>query len=438
MNRVRLLTLLALALACYQGTEAPPEPTPTSRNDLRILGGALECDGCAELTFTIGGPDLQWVTGGAFVRSDDERVALPARMELRRFTGDSGVVLQAHAYFTGIAAVGEYNLSLLTPGRVSGPQSMRIQGAMRVTRAASPPTPPAPPGTPMPPAPPQPPTPPQPPAPPGPEGNLRVTMSASGVDIATSFHASLRCESYYSCPGGSISSTRDLVLRLPAAAYLVDFFAPSNCRATGASAVAAVVRPDSTTVVHFDVTCVAWGFVNLSVAASGSDLPLVFFVDCEGSADCQGTMVVAAGETKRLQLAPGLYYFRISPQSLPSNCRATGARDIEVVVGPGGTSTAALAVTCDPFGEIHVSVTAADPNRAYRVAFPAECDDYYFACGYYPLQPGAPATIRVPPGTYALRLVDVPTTCHVTTPNPASVAVTSAVRSELVFDIACP
>jgi hypothetical protein len=42
MRRTLAPTLLALSLACYQGADAPVDPTSAPSNDLRILGGAVE------------------------------------------------------------------------------------------------------------------------------------------------------------------------------------------------------------------------------------------------------------------------------------------------------------------------------------------------------------------------------------------------------------
>jgi hypothetical protein len=112
---------------------------------------------------------------------------------------------------------------------------------------------------------------------------------------------------------------------------------------------------------------------------------------------------------------------------------------VAVQVSSGATAQVSFPVTCLPYGEIRVSLNAADPTRAYRVWFPTECSDYsyYVPCTTYPLQPGFPALLRVPAGVYYLTLLDVPANCRTTGPNPASAAVTSGARTELVFDVAC-
>jgi hypothetical protein len=124
------------------------------------------------------------------------------------------------------------------------------------------------------------------------------------------------------------------------------------------------------------------------------------------------------------------------PGSLPANCQAGG--DVAVQVTSGGTTQIALPITCQPLGEIRVSLNA--PFREdgyYHVRYPDGCDDYYVDCTTRRLLPALPIIIREQAGSYTLRLIDVPSRCQVTSANPATVLVNYGVRSELVFDVVC-
>ena len=444
MHRTLAPTLLVLAVACYEGAEAPVQPTSTASNDLRILGGAVECEACSELEFSIGGPDLQWVVSASFVGSDDARLAPRMKVELRRFTGDSGVVLQARATFMDSLPVGDYDLRLLTPGR-AGAESMTLERALRVTRAAAPTgsTPPSqPPGPPAPPAPPPPPPPPGPPVPPPPSGRLRLSVTVGGADLDSRFraHAS-ECYEHYDyydhCYGGEVSAGGSLLVTIPAGAQRFTLHdVARNCVVTSPNPATVVVVADSTVELLFTVSCVALGFVEVSVPVSGSEnVQQDFTVSCTVG-DCGHTQVRAPGPV-RLALAPGAYIFTLPPWTLQTNCHLSGPSTIAVQVSSGATAQISLPVTCLPFGEIRVSVIAADPTHSYRVQYPSGCDDYYYDCFTLPVRPGFPALVRGPGGMYTLTLLDVPANCRVMGQNPAHVAVTSAMTTELAFEVAC-
>jgi hypothetical protein len=435
MRRTLALTLLVLASGCYDSVAAPADSTAAPRNDLRILGGAVECAGCSELDFTIGGPSLQWVTAASFVSSSDHRIALPARIELRRVTGDSGIVLQARAVFTGSLTIGAYDLTLLTPGRPGGEASMMLVEALHVTRVAPPTQPPAPPGTPGTPGP-QPPS--EPPTPPPPSGTLRVTVSSSGLDRDFDFLVYTgSCEYYYGYGCYVVSTVQPLEISLPATTYsftLTDI-AP-NCHVTGPNPAAVIVVADSTRDLHFDVTCVAFGTVEVSVPVTGSDVPQYVYVDCAGGLCAY--LAIQPPTPGVLRLTPGTYVLHVLPGSLPANCQAGG--DVAVQVTSGSMTRISLPVTCQPLGEIRVSLSAPNPLHVYRVQYPDGCDDYdyyYPTCSTLPLSSGSPAIFRVFSGIYTLKLLDVPANCRVTSANPASVAVNYGVRSELAFDVVC-
>ena len=439
MRHTPTLSLLVLALGCYDGAPAPSDPAPAPRNDLRILGGAVECDGCDELEFSIGGPDLQWVTGASFVSGDDQRVALPGRLELRRFTGDSGIVLQVHALFTGSPPIGVYDLMLLTPGRPGDAASMVLEEALRVTRVAPPTQPQEPPTPPGPPEPPEPPGPPPPPWPPLPSGTLRVTVSTSGQDPDFDFRFFAGpCDDYYyysDCFGGNVSTTQALELRLPATTYgfTLSGIAP-NCQLSGANSGTVKIVADSTSELHLAVTCVALSIVEVSVPVTGSDVPEYIWVGCLRGG-CPNIAIQPPGPVV-MRLASGSYVLGVLSGSLPPNCTPSSApRTIEVWTG--NTVQVTLPVTCQPLGEIHVVLNAPNPAHVYRVQFPDGCDNYYVTCYGSQLSAGSSATFRVFAGAYSLRLLDVPANCQVTSANPASVTVSYGVRSELAFDVTC-
>jgi len=427
MHRIPRLTLLALTVACYKGADAPLEPTRTPSNDLRILGGAVECDACRQLEFTIGGPDLQWVTSASFVNSDDPRRVLRAQIELRRFTGDSGVVLQARAVFIDSIPLGDYDLDLLTPGRPGGAGAMRVERALRVTRAALPSPGPVPPGPPVP------------PAPPAPTGNLRLSVIVEGVDLDTGYFVrSSGCDEYYGlCFSGDVRVGAPLQLRLPEAAYRFRLFdvAP-NCTVTSTIPADVTIVADSTYELVFSVRCVQLGIVEVLVPVTGSDVQDDFVVECFAG-DCPYGGLRAPGPL-RLALAPGAYLISLPSRNLQANCSVLGADVIAVQVTSGATAQISFPVTCLPFGEIRVTVNAPDPSRVYSVQYPSGCDNYYVLCNSLGVVPGFPASIRVPAGAYGLTLFNVPSNCRVTSPNPASVTVASGAVTELVFDVACP
>jgi hypothetical protein len=354
---------------------------------------------------------------------------LRAQIELRRFTGDSGVVLQARASFSDSPPIGEYDLELLTPGRPGSAGAMRVERALRVTRV----TPPGP----------VPPGPPVPPAPPLPSGNLRISVAMGGADLDSRFEArSSVCDvgnvDYYGvgyC--GDVSAGQPLQLRLPAAAYtftLADV-AP-NCVVTSPNPATVTVVADSTVQLAYAVSCVGPGFVEVSVPVSGSDVQLEFYVGCTVG-DCGYTPMRAPGPL-RLALAPGAYLFTLPSWSLQPNCQVSGPSTLAVQVSSGATARISFPVSCLPFGEIRVTVNAPDPSHVYSVQYPSGCDDYYVLCNSLGVVPGFPASIRVPAGAYGLTLFNVPANCRVTSQNPASVTVASGAVTDLAFDVACP
>lgn len=425
MHRIAALTLVALAVACYKGADAPVEPTPAPSNEPRILGGTVECNGCSQLEFSIGGPDLQWVTSASFVSSDDPPRVLRAQIELRRFTGDSGVVLQARASFISSSPLGDYDLELLTPGRPGSAGAMRVERALRVTGVAPPA--PVPPGTPVP------------PAPPLPSGNLRISVTVDGADLDSRFLArSSGCDEYYDlCFSGEVSVGSPLQLRLPASAYRFRLFdvAP-NCTVTSTIPADVTIVADSTSELTFAVRCLQLGFVEVLVPVTGSDVQDEFIVECFAG-DCPYGGLRAPGPL-RLALAPGAYQISLPSRNLQANCSVLGADVIAVQVTSGATAQISFPVTCLPFGEIRVTVNAPTPGHVYRVHYPEGCDNYYVLCNSLGVVSGSVASIRVPAGAYGLSLLDLPTNCRVTSANPANVTVTSGTATDLVFDIACP
>ena len=433
MRRTLAVTLLVLASGCYDSVAAPADSTPAPRNDLRILGGAAQCDGCDELDFSIGGPGLQWVTSASFVSSSDHRIALPARIELRRVTGDSGIVLQARALFTGSPPIGVYDLTLLTPGRPGGEASMMLAEALHVTRVAPPTQPPAPPGTPGTPGP-QPPS--EPPAPPPPSGTLRVIVASSGRDRDFDFQVYTgSCEYYngYGCYAVSTLQPLEISLAPTTYSFTLTDIAP-NCQVTGVNPSTVTVVADSTRELHFDVTCIELGNVEVSVPVTGSDVPPYIYVDCAGGL-CS-YLAIQPPTPGVMRLMPGAYVIHVSPGSLPANCQAGG--DVAVQVTSGSTTQLALPITCQPLGEIRVTLNA--PFRDvgyYHVRYPDGCDGYYVACQTRRVSPVLPIIIREQAGSHTLRLVDVPSNCRVTSANPATVLVNYGVRSELAFDVVC-
>jgi len=179
-GRLFQVGLCAILVAACHDAPDPSEPAPITESP-HVLHGPIVCDSCATVEFSIAGPDLTGVLGATFVSPGTPPDTLSATIELRRFTGDSGVTLTSKAAFTGPVAPGVYDLWLATPGRNLPSERLVIPSALRVVRGWSPGGPPAPPvDTSHSPGGDPPPTKPPPPPSHG-VGKVRVVVSSTGV-----------------------------------------------------------------------------------------------------------------------------------------------------------------------------------------------------------------------------------------------------------------
>lgn len=429
MRLPHALTILLLTAACYSGADAPTSPEQTPRNDLRILGGLAECDACSELSFDIGGPDLSGVGGAAFVGRDAARTVLPATIELRRFTGDSGVVLQAHARFTGAVPTGEYDLQLLTPGRNLPAGRLEIPQALRVVRARQPA-----PGDPVPPDstvnPPSPP----PPPPAQESGSLSVLVTVVGAPLDGELDIRAGDQAYEVAP----NSRTNFVL--PVGLNRVEIFQVwTNCSVTGTASRDVMVSIGATVEVEFTVTCAPFAYVQVAAAFSGAEPGSAPWASCEGGECNPGTLSVT-GRTV-LKVREGAHRIVLN---LPLNCQVSGSNPVDVMAAAGDTVRVDFTVSCVEF-LVNLTVTTRTtgpvPSTPFRLSFGYDgCDDYWAGdCAVVALPgDGRSFSTTVPPGPSYFLLDTSMTACIVTSPNPVRPLLASGTSVTLTFEVTCP
>jgi len=426
------VTALLFLAACY-GTSDAPDAEVAAPDEVRILGGPVECAGCARFDFQIAGPDVLTYDGAAFVSSDGTDRDIHAQIDLRRYTGDSGVVLQASVVLMEPLPVGTYDLRL-TSSRTAAER--RIVPALHVTRLSGPGgtggtgggtggggtggggtggggTPP-------------------PPPPPADAGTVRVTLTSSGPDAPARFPIYGSDGSYYGAGFYDEAPPGQHDYLLPAGQYTVSLTLPINCVASGGAERVVAVTKDSVTSVAFAVTCTAVAYIEVSATFSGDSPAGQPWVECAAQR-CTGSPLSQPPVV--LQAIPGPVSVQLS---LPANCQASGANPVAVTAVAGATVPVAFQVTCVPnYATLRISLHSTGVAR-FVVNFGYDgCEGYYY-CDAAAIYPGTTVTETVPIGQVYVALFDIPSGCTLTSPNPLRFAVTGGSTVDVAFDVSCP
>jgi hypothetical protein len=408
-------TLLFLA-ACYD-SESAPTPAASEPGALHILGGPVECDACSETRFDVAGEGLASVIGGTFVSQDDTSQTLPAPLELRRFTGDSGFVLRAEVRFTDTVRVGEYALVLRTMYRDGKSRRLTVPGAMQVTREWSPETQPSPTDS----------------------GVVRVLVTSSGPAADTQFRLDLCTQGFCSTATVDTGPVRDVQVAAPAR-YVVRLndVAP-NCSVTSANPVYVTIRPDSAKALAFVVVCVPLAHVRVSVSVAGTDAPQYFSVRCDDGSCGRAALTSATDAVLGLREGP----HQITLQAVASNCEVSGENPRLFSAIAGDTATVAFQIACFELSTVRVSTRTTGTNSAdvYTVVNRSDCRGSAFYAGLFcaerTLPAGGMVNFRAYPGTRQFYLDSVPSNCRVMGPNPVGIDVPRESTVDLVFDVTC-
>ena len=432
MRRTVLIATLPLALACYGTPEPPTEPTHNAPDTLRVVGGQVLCDGCNGASFDLAGPGLDGVSGGAFLARDGTGRRLSDGVEFRRFTGDSGVVLQAHVTFSDTVRIGEYDLRLQTPGRNLPTEALTIAKALRVTKLWLPPAG----GTTTPPPPPPPGGPGNPP--PG-SGAVLVSVTVSGIDPDPLFLVHYDYSDYYGY-SAQLSATAPVLWNLPAGPHTISLDdVQSNCVVQGGPTHPVVVVQDDTVSVPFAVTCSQIARIRVTATFSG-ERPQYVPVSCDDNS-CWGAALDADGVAV-LIVREGEHSLRLS---LPLNCTVNGANPLAVTAIAGAEVPANFSVTCSPTtatARIIVRATGANVDSSFTVlagkTLYAGCENsYYYDCTVLTLAPYAAVGLTVFPGTWQFLLRDIAPNCSVITGNPQQREIVAGTTASVVFDVTC-
>jgi hypothetical protein len=425
MRRAILLLAVPLALACHDANN-PTDPVPASTTGLRILGGTATCDACTSVTFDVAGPDLESVVSAAFLRKGTA-LLLRANIGLRRFTGDSGVVLRAEATFSDTVLAGDYDLRLtMLPTNGVGTTRV-IPAALQVTRSHYP-------NVPGPPGPPPPPSPP----PPSTEGTLRVSVTATGESLPGTVWVSIQTMSYYSYhgDGGPVTPGQSVEWRLPVGNYYVTLSGlPANCRVVGMATLEVSIATETTTEVEFTVNCSLAASIRMSLSVTG-ETPFSYpFVVCQFAC---GNAALSPDTDAVLTVEGGSYLLQI--QGVAPHCRVTGSSTVPVTVAPGETATVQFAITCDPYaGTVRATVRAHGTNvdPSFLVGDITDCYYWYYCDVDTTVPAGGSVELRVPPGTRYIKLDGVAGNCSVRGSTTATLLVATGATVEVAWDVDC-
>lgn len=385
-HRLTPALMLLLLAACYGGESAPTPAQPEGDpNALRVLGGPGTCDSCESVMLSVKGAGIEDVIDARLVRQGRPDVELPAIVELRRFTGDSGRVLQVTVRIAGAVLAGDYDLRLRT---FEADRELVVAPALNVSRSWVSP------GS-------------TPPVPFGGYGVLQLTASVSGeaVDssLAIEFTTSFGTRTQDLRPGEPLTLAAvagPLTLRLVHVAR--------NCTVQSADQVTVTIVAGAATPVDFVVTCAAVASIRVSLAATGVDLPGGLWVECDDDR-CDPSSL---GANASVLLQSGIGPVTVRLRNVPGNCQVITGDALTLTLAAGLTSSAAFAINCLPRGIVRVSVRqdGAASSSAYVVQDDGACD-WYYGCETFALTPPATVDYRPYSGAFALRLSSVPGNC---------------------------
>jgi hypothetical protein len=413
-SRLPAFALVALALlACSDGDSGgSPGTGPQGADTLRLVGGPLVCDSCAQAAFRIAGPGVEQISGAAFIRRTAPARILSGTTTLHRVIEDDLVLLDATIGFADSVPVGDYDLKLQLIGAGGQAQERMIRGALRVTRAWR-----ADSGT-------------------GDAdyGLIHVSVTTTGSDPDTNFVARL-----VSGGGVEVGAGSSATYRTPAGegTLILDDVAP-NCRVRSGSMRSILVAANATTEVVFEVTCEAYAIIRVTAHIDGGDPVPGITVECDDG-DCAGGVLRFNGDAARLQVGAGQHNIALR---LPFNCSAIGATEASVTTEPGSNSDVAFNVSCRPVtGTLRVTVqtTGAEPVGWFGIAYGyVGCSVYWFDCdgGTGEAVRGVNA-FRVDPDRYEVWLYSLPPGCILNGESRTAVSVVAGETADLLFEVTC-
>jgi len=130
-------------------------------------------------------------------------------------------------------------------------------------------------------------------------------------------------------------------------------------------------------------------------------------------------------------LTPGDHYLLFGGVAI--NCTVEGGNPLKVSVTAGMTAQVAVAVTCAAVGNVQIRVATSGawlPANAFTVSADG-------GPGQSIPTNGGLITILIPPGDHSVGLIGLAWNCTVSSPNPATLAVTVGATVQVNFQVAC-
>jgi hypothetical protein len=189
------------------------------------------------------------------------------------------------------------------------------------------------------------------------------------------------------------------------------------------------------------VTCVtnaSSGTIRVTVATTGTDVPLNFSFDVEGSFPLYSGSVFTNG-TAMVAAAPGTYGVALQ---VSTNCQVTNSNLVSAAVAVGAVTDVAFSVTCAavppvPPGTIQVTVvtTGTDAPAGYTIHTTDTWDYTWYNTS---IPSNGTASLLVPPGSYWVSLRQVPLNCTLqgNGGNPIW-TVASGATTSITFSVTC-
>ena len=404
-----MLAVPALLLlgACY-GSDGgtPPEGPEADPNTLRVLGGPVTCDGCESVMLSVAGPGLDAVLGARLVRPGDASVEVPAHLELRRVTGDSGRVLQVSIYAEDTVAAGSYDLRLLT---LNDEGELIVSPALEVLRSWAAPIAAQPIG-----------------------GVLQATVAAGGVLVDTAFRLEVIGSS--ASTGGPLIAGDTLNLAVPTGTLRVRLLdVAQNCRVQPAAEVELEVTGGVVTPVRFTATCEEPAYVRVRLSAQGDPVPGLT-VRCD-DAQC-ASVFVPSNSSVLLTVFSGSSVTVRLPR-LPRYCTVVGEPVVTTGIAPGTTADVAFAIECAPAGIVRIALHV-DGLRFSQFTAQDEAAYDEDSQSYWRIVLILAASVdHRTIGDYVLTLGQLPTGCTVTGPGVVTGNVGVGEIDDVAFAVSC-
>jgi len=250
------------------------------------------------------------------------------------------------------------------------------------------------------------------------------------------------CFDLFTCPylfEGYVPANATVEIDLPGAEYTMSYFTSAQNCGTGRGAGQVTVIEGQVTTVTLQQTCEALGTIVAEVPATGMDLPTCCGMRVNIDPGGRWGGWVSGDGSSATRLPAGDY--EVSLMDLPVNCTLSGPSPVSVTLLSGGQSTVSLPIACVENPTLRVAVVTTGPNApaGYRVGF--DWDILWFGSGYSNLldvPANGVATIRLSVGGHRADLIDVPSNCNVTSPNPLfDISMPLGTVADVSFSVAC-